>query len=106
MPERAVELATAFAAHAAATIATARKVEQLELAMVTRQEIGQAVGILMERHGLTAESAFTYLRRLSQNGNVKLRDLAEELRLTGRLPDDDRGPECPTASDRAEPGRE
>jgi hypothetical protein len=106
MPERTVELATAFAAHAAATIAIARKVGQLELAMVTRQEIGQAMGILMERHGLTAESAFAYLRRLSQNGNVKLRDLAAQLRLTGRLPDGDRSPLCPTTSDAVQRGRE
>lgn len=110
MSDRTVELATAFAAHAAATIAIARKVRQLELAMVTRQEIGQAMGILMERHGLTAESAFGYLRRLSQNGNVKLRDLAEALRLTGRLPDGDRPvsstPETPLEArpERAAPG--
>lgn len=90
LPEHTVGLATAFAAHAAATVAIARKVEQLELAMVTRQEIGQAVGILMERYGLSADSAFAYLRRLSQDSNVKLRDLAERLRLTGRLPEDGR----------------
>lgn len=90
LPPETVVLATAFAAHAAATVALARKAEQLELAMVTRQEIGQAVGILMERYGLTADAAFAYLRRLSQNGNVKLRDVADQLRLTGRLPGDER----------------
>jgi hypothetical protein len=90
LPPETVVLATAFAAHAAATVALARKAEQLELAMVTRQEIGQAVGILMERYGLTADAAFAYLRRLSQNGNVKLRDIADQLRLTGRLPGEER----------------
>lgn len=89
LPRETVLLATAFAAHAAATVGLARKAEQLELAMVTRQEIGQAVGILMERYGMTADSAFAYLRRLSQNMNVKLRDIADQLRLTGRLPGDD-----------------
>lgn len=89
LPRQTVVLATAFAAHAAATVGLARKAEQLELAMVTRQEIGQAVGILMERYGMSADSAFAYLRRLSQNANVKLRDLADQLRLTGRLPGDD-----------------
>jgi hypothetical protein len=100
LPEHTVGLATAFAAQAAATLAIARKVEQLELALITRQEIGQAVGILMERYGLTADSAFAYLRRLSQDGNVKLRDLAEQLRLTGRLPEDGRN----AVSDRATAG--
>lgn len=90
LPGETVVLATAFAAHAAATVALARKAEQLELAMVTRQQIGQAVGILMERYGLTADAAFAYLRRLSQNGNVKLRDIADQLRLTGRLPGEER----------------
>lgn len=90
LPPETVVLASAFAAHAAATVALARKAEQLELAMVTRQEIGQAVGILMERYGLTADAAFAYLRRLSQNGNVKLRDMAAQLRLTGRLPGEGR----------------
>lgn len=88
LPRQTVVLATAFAAQAAATVGLARKAEQLELAMVSRQEIGQAVGILMERYGMTADSAFAYLKRLSQNTNVKLRDLAEQLRLTGRLPGD------------------
>ncbi|MEW1953199.1 GAF and ANTAR domain-containing protein [Terrabacter sp. NPDC080008] len=89
LPCETVVLATALAAHAAATLGLARKAEQLELAMVTRQEVGQAVGILMERYGLTPEAAFAYLRRLSQNRNVKLRDIADQLRLTGRLPGDE-----------------
>ena len=86
LPRETVLLASSFAAHAAATVGLARKSEQLELAMVARQEIGQAVGILMERYGLSADAAFAYLRRLSQTTNVKLRVIADQLRLTGRLP--------------------
>jgi GAF domain-containing protein len=78
VPASTVELARAFAGHAAATVALARKAQQLELAMVTRQQIGQAVGVLMERYAMSSEAAFNYLRRLSQNGNVKLRDVALE----------------------------
>ncbi|WP_374969555.1 ANTAR domain-containing protein [Terrabacter sp. BE26] len=85
-PRETVLLASSFAAHAAATVGLARKAERLELAMVARQEIGQAVGILMERYGMTADAAFAYLRRLSQTTNVKLRVVADQLRLTGRLP--------------------
>jgi transcriptional regulator with GAF, ATPase, and Fis domain len=84
--DKDIAAANAYAGHAAATVALAREVEQLQLALVTRQEIGQAVGILMERYRLTPDAAFAYLRRLSQDGNTKLRDIAELLRLTGRLP--------------------
>ena len=86
VPEAAVQLITAFATHAAATLTFARKAEQLEFAMLTRQQIGQAVGVLMERCGLSPEAAFSYLRRVSQTGNVKLRDVARSLVSTGELP--------------------
>ncbi|MCZ2830332.1 ANTAR domain-containing protein [Modestobacter sp. VKM Ac-2986] len=42
-----------------------------------------AMGILMERYGLTAEQAFDGLRDLSQRRNVKLREVAEQLVFTG-----------------------
>ncbi|MER7071784.1 GAF and ANTAR domain-containing protein [Terrabacter sp. NPDC000476] len=80
VPEAVVELVAAMADHLAVTVATAQRAEQLEQALVTRQEIGQAVGILMERHALTADAAFAYLRRLSQDGNVKLHAVAQAVR--------------------------
>ncbi|TQM61974.1 GAF domain-containing protein [Humibacillus xanthopallidus] len=86
LPDGVVELATAYAAQAAATLSYAKKAENLEFAMITRQQIGQAVGILMERCELSAEAAFSYLRRVSQTGNVKLRDVARDLLNTGELP--------------------
>ena len=42
--------------------------------------------MLMQRHGLTAESAFAVLRRCSQQHNTKLVVLAEQLTTTGDLP--------------------
>ena len=42
-----------------------------------------ALGIVMERHRLTAEKAFDHLRELSQRGNIKVRDVAEQLIYTG-----------------------
>jgi AmiR/NasT family two-component response regulator len=45
----------------------------------SRDVIGQAKGILMERRGLSADQAFDTLRRTSQELNVKLRDLATTL---------------------------
>ncbi|HET7799087.1 MAG TPA: GAF and ANTAR domain-containing protein [Humibacillus xanthopallidus] len=91
VPGAVIELATAYAGQAAATLSFAKKAENLEFAMLTRQQIGQAVGVLMERCGLSAEAAFSYLRRVSQTGNLKLRDVARALVATGELPVPDSG---------------
>jgi hypothetical protein len=48
--------------------------------------IGQAQGILMERFGLSADQSFAVLRRYSQDNNVKLRNVAERIIETRRLP--------------------
>ena len=40
----------------------------------------------MERCRLSPEAAFSYLRRVSQSRNVKLRDVALNLVSTGELP--------------------
>ena len=52
---------------------------QLSAALASRTTIGQAVGIVMERYGMTEERAFAYLSRLSQSSNLKLRDVATDL---------------------------
>jgi hypothetical protein len=46
---------------------------------------GQAQGILMERHKISGDQAFAVLARASQNSNIKLRDVAEHLVLSGLL---------------------
>jgi AmiR/NasT family two-component response regulator len=58
---------------------TRRKVEELHTALETRHTIGLAQGLLMARYELTTEQAFEYLRRSSQDGNVKLRRLADRV---------------------------
>jgi len=58
----------------------------LQAALITREVIGQAQGILMERERISADQAFDLLRRASQHLNVKLRDVAQELVDTGRNP--------------------
>ena len=63
-----------------------RRMESLEHALVTREMIGQAIGILMERERITADQAFDILRRASQRLNVKLRDVAQDLVETGERP--------------------
>jgi len=63
-----------------------RRAENLRQALVTRQLIGQAQGILMERERITAGQAFDILRRASQHLNTKLREVAQELVETGERP--------------------
>ena len=61
--------------------------DQLQEALKTRDVIGQAKGIIMARLGLTADAAFDLLREASQHTNVKIRDLAERVSMTGEIPD-------------------
>jgi GAF domain-containing protein len=58
----------------------------LRTAMLSRAVIEQAKGVLMERYKVTQDQAFTLLTHASQNTNVKLRDVADELVRTGALP--------------------
>jgi len=69
-----------LASHAAVAVADARTIDQLEDAMKSRHAIGEAMGILMERHGLSEDDAFSVLRRISQHHNIKLRDVAQRVR--------------------------
>jgi GAF domain-containing protein len=74
-----------FASHAAVAMSGAKQQEDLSKAIAARDVIGQAKGILMERHKLTADQAFTLLTRASQHTNTKLIDMARSLTDTGEL---------------------
>jgi len=65
---------------------TSEELEQLRTAMISRAVIEQAKGILMERHKLTEDQAFTLLSHASQHTNIKLRTVADQLVHTGDLP--------------------
>ena len=54
--------------------------------MHTRDLIGQAKGILMERHRLTGDQAFPLLVRARPDHNRRLSDIAEDLVTSGDLP--------------------
>lgn len=75
-----------FATHAAVALSTAQHDAQMDLALASRDLIGQAKGILMKRDGVTAEQAFELLREASQHLNMKVRDVAERVTYTGDLP--------------------
>ena len=85
LDEESEHIALMFAAHAAVAYATAYEREVAARTVATRQVIGRAEGILMERHRVTAEQAFALLVRVSQHRNSKLRDVAEGLVLSGRM---------------------
>jgi GAF domain-containing protein len=66
----------ALAAHVAVAMAGERNLDYANMALVNRTVIGQAEGILMERYQMSADQAFRVLARVSQQENVKLRDIA------------------------------
>jgi hypothetical protein len=90
--DTAQEIGLILAAHASVA---ARAVDErstleslgrdLQQVLLSRDVIGQAKGILMERLKITPEDAFDLLRRSSQNLNVKLRDVARGLAETGEF---------------------
>ncbi|WP_285579784.1 GAF and ANTAR domain-containing protein [Actinoallomurus iriomotensis] len=81
----AERVGTSIAACAAIAMATIGERTQLRAALESRDVIGQAKGILMERYRVDAQEAFTLLSASSQHSNVKLRDVAERLAKTGEF---------------------
>jgi AmiR/NasT family two-component response regulator len=79
-------LARVFAAHAGLALTGARQLRDMNTAMSSRDIIGQAKGILMERFRVTPDVAFTVLVRASSVTNTKLRAVCEQLCETGTLP--------------------
>jgi response regulator NasT len=82
--DRAV--AEEVAVHARIALAAWDSADDLARGLASRSVIGQAQGILMERFSLDADRAFQVLRRYSQDGNVKLVDVARRVIDTGALP--------------------
>jgi ANTAR domain-containing protein len=80
-------VAPVFAARASLAISHADKVFNLRRAVASRQQIGQAVGILMERHKIDEDAAFKRLIAASQQAHLKLRDIAARISQTGEEPE-------------------
>lgn len=78
--------AIALAAHVGVALAATEESEHLRAAVAGRTVIGQAQGILMERFGLDADTAFGVLVRYSTRANVKLRLIAEQIVATRDVP--------------------
>jgi GAF domain-containing protein len=82
----AEETGALLAAHAAVVLAASRKQANLAVALESRDVIGQAKGILMERYKLDDRAAFATLIAISQHTQRRLREIADELRMTGEVP--------------------
>jgi GAF domain-containing protein len=77
--EETEEVGLIFATHSSVAWNSARRDEQLLKALDTRDTIGQAKGMIMERYGIGAIQAFEMLRKLSQDSNVPLTKIAQEI---------------------------
>jgi GAF domain-containing protein len=78
-------IAHILARHASIAVASTRDGETMAAAVDARKLVGQAMGILMERYNLDETRAFETLKRYSQQHNIKLRDVAQELIDTRKL---------------------
>ncbi|MGH3634497.1 GAF and ANTAR domain-containing protein [Mycobacterium sp.] len=84
--EHVMDLVMLFALHAGTTFDNAalydhsrQLVEHLHVALATRDLIGEAKGLLMHQYSCDPNAAFDRLRQVSQQNNVKIRQLAAEL---------------------------
>jgi hypothetical protein len=90
--QAAQEIGSIMAAHASLAaravgnrIALQELGDHLQQALLSRDVIGQAKGILMERLKITPDDAFDILKSSSQRLNVKLREVAQEMTATGEV---------------------
>lgn len=75
----AVESGLIIATHAALMWSLMRRDEQFRSALASRDIIGQAKGMLMERYTIDAGQAFEVLKKLSQSSNTPLIDVARDI---------------------------
>ena len=81
---RSEQIGWLLASHAAVAFSSARSDASLHLAISSHQDVGVAVGILMERHKLSAKVAFSALQQSSQEHNTKLRKVARRITETAK----------------------
>ncbi|WP_373280758.1 GAF and ANTAR domain-containing protein [Mycobacterium celatum] len=77
--DEAVELGLIMATHAALAWNLVRRDEQFRSALASRDLIGQAKGMIMERFNIDSVQAFELLKRLSQSSNTPLVAVARQL---------------------------
>jgi hypothetical protein len=82
---RVLDLVTGLGSSLATKLALSDEVENLRSALASNRRIGIAMGIIVERLRITPDEAFEVLRRISQTMRTKLRDVAEDIIMTGDL---------------------
>lgn len=99
----ALAAAAAACSVAMSAIEQRHRADHLERALASGRRIGAAIGILMVSMRLTEPQAFDALRMASQHSHRKLREVAEEVLLTGELPSSPppKHPVAPTQRDRS-----
>jgi hypothetical protein len=89
--EGGYDSAEVFASHASLLLGFGRTVDHYTTALESRRVIGMAIGIVMERYAIDDDRAFAFLVRVSQDSNVKLRDVAADIvsdvNVKGRQPE-------------------
>jgi GAF domain-containing protein len=92
LEEPMAQLAETFARKASVAVANVvtfsklrDTVDQLSQALDARDQIGQAKGILMARHKITADEAFQMLVDTSNRANIKVREIVKDVIATGEL---------------------
>lgn len=66
--------------------ALTERIRNLEIALESNRRIGMAIGVLMASGLLTEDAALEQMRTASQRDKLKLRDIAEQVLLTGAMP--------------------
>jgi hypothetical protein len=97
--EGGYDSAEIFASHASLLLGFGSTVDHYTTALESRRVIGMAIGIVMERYGIDDDRAFAFLVRVSQDSNVKLRDVATDLvsELSAKARQPRTGPSGPPA---------
>jgi ANTAR domain/GAF domain len=81
--DTSVEMGLIVATHTALAWNMLTREKQFLSALASRDLIGQAKGILMERFKITSDQAFAVLAKVSQDTNRKVSAVAEDLARTG-----------------------
>ena len=74
-----IDVAQMLGVHAAIAVSAARREEQFDQALASRDVIGQAKGMIMERFGVDADRAFSMLATLSQESNTPVARVSQKL---------------------------
>jgi hypothetical protein len=75
----AVHSAQMFGRHACVVLGYARQADTLGEGMEARQDVGTAVGIVMERYQVDRDRAFEFVVRISNHRHVKVRAVAAQI---------------------------